>query len=88
MNKSLNVHVLWLLMLALTVSTWAMGKLGLSGPMVMLFLLLTATVKSIFIIRDFMGLRGVSRLWRVIMFGWLTTVILGIAIAYTIALQV
>jgi ABC-type transport system involved in cytochrome c biogenesis permease subunit len=83
-NKPVNVHILWIAMLLLTMTTYAMGKLGFSGAVVMLFLLLTATAKATFIIRDFMELRGVSLLWRVIMYGWLLVVIISIAITYTI----
>ena len=73
-------------MLMLTMTTYAMGKLDLSGAAVMLFLLLTAAVKATFIIRDFMGLRGVSLLWRVIMYGWLSIVCASIGITYIISL--
>ena len=73
-------------MMLLTLTTYAIGKLGYSGAAVMLFLLITAAVKAGFIIRDFMELRGVSLLWRVIMYGWLLSVCLAIAIAYIISL--
>ena len=85
-NKLYNVHTLWLVMLLLTLTTYAIGKLGYSGVAVVSFLLITATAKATFIIRDFMELRGVSLLWRVIMYGWLLAVIAGIAIAYLISL--
>ncbi len=81
MNRLYNVHNIWLLMLLLTLTTYAIGKLGYSGVAVMLFLLSTAAAKAGFIIRDFMELRGVSLLWRVIMYGWLLSVCLAIAIA-------
>ena len=86
LKKYYNVHNLWLLMLLLTLTTYAIGKLGYSGVAVVSFLLITATAKATFIIRDFMELRGVSLLWRVIMYGWLLVVIAGIAIAYLIGL--
>jgi len=85
-NKPVNVHTLWIAMLLLTMATYAMGELGFSGAAVMLFLLLTAAVKATFIIRDFMELRGVSLLWRVIMYGWLLIVCTAIAITYIISL--
>lgn len=85
-NKLYNIHSIWLLMMLLTLTTYAIGKLGYSGALVMLFLLSTATVKAGLIIRDFMELRGVSLLWRVIMYGWLLTVCAAIAIAYIISL--
>ncbi len=86
-SKYYNIHTIWLTMVVLTFSTYTMGKLGYSGATVMLFLLLTAAVKAIFIIREYMGLRGVSLLWRVIMYGWLLFVCVTIAIAYIISLQ-
>lgn len=73
-------------MLLMTLTTYAIGKLGYSGAVVMLFLLSTAAIKAGFIIRDFMELRGVSLLWRVIMYGWLLTVCTAIAITYIISL--
>jgi len=86
MNKFYNIHSLWLAMLLLTLTTYAMAKLEYSGTAAMLFLLLTATTKAVWIIRDFMDLRGVSLLWRIIMYGWLLTVCATIAIAYLISI--
>ena len=85
LNKQCNVHTLWLAMLFLTMTTYTVGKLGFNGTTAMLFLLLTATTKATFIIRDFMGLRGVSLLWRVIMYGWLSIVCTTIAATYIIS---
>jgi len=86
MNKLYNIHTLWLGMLLLTLTTYAIGKLGYSGVVVVSFLLITAAAKAIFIIRDFMELRGVSLLWRIMMYGWLLIVVAGIAITYLISL--
>jgi len=86
LNKLYNIHSIWLIMMVLTLTTYAMGKLEYSGMAVMLFLLSSATVKAGMVIRDFMELRGVSLLWRVIMYGWLLTVCIAIAIAYIISL--
>ena len=86
MNRIYNIHTIWLAMLLLTLTTYAIGELGYSGAFVMLFLLSTAVVKAGLIIRDFMELRGVSLLWRVIMYGWLLTVSAAIAIAYITSL--
>ena len=73
-------------MMLLTISTYAMGKLGYSGVIVVMFLLLTALIKGCFIIRDFMELRDVSLLWRAIMFGWIWVVCIVIAATYIIGL--
>jgi len=86
MKNLYNIHAIWLLMIALTMTTYAMGKLGATGVIVVLFLLLTAIIKGGLIIRDFMELRGVSLLWRVIMYGWLWGVCIAIAIAYIISI--
>ncbi|RKZ68379.1 MAG: hypothetical protein DRQ44_04510 [Gammaproteobacteria bacterium] len=86
LNKLYNIHSIWLTMMVLTLTTYAMGKLEYSGMAVMLFLLSSATVKAGMVIRDFMGLRGVSLLWRVIMYGWLLVVCVSIAIAYIISI--
>ena len=85
MNNLKTVNTLWLVMMALTISTYMLGALGLSGIAVVMFLLLTVLIKSTFIIRDFMELRGVSTLWKAIMYGWLGVVTLGIAIAYIVS---
>jgi len=86
MKAYYNIHTIWLVMMLLTLSTYAMGDLGFSGVVAVLFLLSTAAIKGIFIIRDFMELKGVSLLWRVIMYGWLGTVCLAIAITYYISI--
>jgi len=80
MNKILNVHSIWLVMMLLTISTYVIGKSGINGMMISLFLLATAAIKSYFVIADFMELRGVSLIWRIIMYGWLWTVCTGIGI--------
>ncbi|PHS29660.1 MAG: hypothetical protein COA95_11675 [Methylophaga sp.] len=84
MRQYYNIHVIWLIMMALTVSTYIIGELDYYGMTAVLFLLLTAIIKGSFIIRDFMELKGVSFLWRAIMFGWLWLVCLGILISYVI----
>jgi len=86
MKKVYNIHTIWLLMIVLTLSTYALGKLGYSGVIPVLFLLLTALVKGGLIIRDFMELKDVSLLWRVIMYGWLWIVCIAIAVTYIISI--
>ncbi len=85
MNKYLNVNRIWIIMVILTISTYAVGKLGYSGIYVVLFLLTTAIIKSSFIIGDFMEVRGTSLLWRILMYGWLWLVTLTIAVTYLIS---
>lgn len=84
-QKQLNVHQLWLLIMFLTLTTYALGKLGFSGVWVMLILLSTAAIKATIIMRDFMELRGVSKLWQWMMYGWLGFVCLAISISYFVS---
>jgi cytochrome c oxidase subunit IV len=86
MKAYYNVHTIWLVMMLLTISTYAMGKFGYDGVVIMLILLLTSVIKGSFIIRDFMELNGVSLLWRVIMYGWLWIICVAIAVAYIISI--
>jgi len=86
MKSFYNIHTIWIALLLLTLTTYAMGTLGFSGLAIVIVLLLTAAIKGVLIIRDFMELHGVSLLWRVIMYGWLWSVILAIAITYAITI--
>ena len=85
MSKRYNPTTLWIVMIFLTIFTYSMGKFGYSGMIPVMLLLLTVLIKSTFIIRDFMGLRGVSLLWRSIMYGWLWIVTIAIAVTYLIS---
>ena len=85
MKSYFNVHTIWLLMMLLTLSTYTVGELNYGGGIAVLLLLLTAVIKGSFIIRDFMELKDVSLLWRIIMYGWLWTVCFVIAITYFIS---
>ena len=85
-QNHINIHSIWLTMVALTILSYALGKFGFSGIVSVLILLLTAVVKCTLIIRDFMELRGVSLLWLVIMYGWLWGVTLSIFIIYLFSL--
>jgi cytochrome c oxidase subunit 4 len=86
MRHSININLLWALMMVLTLITYAIGDLGLGGPLAVISLLLSAAIKGSFIIRDFMDLRGVSLLWRWIMYGWLGFVTIAIALSYLISI--
>jgi cytochrome c oxidase subunit IV len=86
MKAYYNIHTIWMTMMLLTISTYAMGKFGYDGIVIMLILLLTSVIKGSFIIRDFMELNGVSLLWRVIMYGWLWLICIAIAVAYIISI--
>ena len=85
MKKYYNIHTVWVALLLLTLASYITGKLGYSGTPAVLFLLATAVIKSHFIIGDFMELRGVSFLWRAIMYGWLWIISITIVITYMIS---
>ncbi len=82
MKSAYNIHLIWATMMLLTISSYLIGEMGSGGVVATLFLLLVAGVKAVLIIRDFMELRGVSFLWRAIMYGWLVVVCTSIGIAY------
>lgn len=84
MNSYYNVHVVWLVMLALTGLAFTMGQSDVSGLELVALILFTSVTKGFFIIRDFMALKDVSLLWKVIMYGWLWCVCIVIAITYLI----
>ncbi len=88
MNREVaRVSAIWVLLIALTVATYAAGKAGLGGPVVMYALLLSIFIKGHFIIADFMGLRNAPRLWRWLVHGWLVLVMGFIALAYLMGLK-
>lgn len=86
MKITYNMHLIWAVMMLLTLFSYFVGEVGSGGVISMLVLLLAAAIKAVLIIRDFMELRGVSFLWRAIMYGWLSVVCLSIGIAYLISL--
>ena len=85
MNKFYNIHTIWLTLMLLTLLTYGLSKIDLSGIAIMLILMMTAFIKGTLIIREFMELKGVSLLWKLIMYGWLITVCLSIITAYIIS---
>ena len=87
MKKFYNIHTIWLLLLLLTISTYLLGYFNYGGVTVMYVLVITAAIKGALIMREFMELRGVSLLWRIIMYGWLTSVCVVIIIAYIIGIN-
>ena len=81
-----NANAIWISLLLLTASTYFMGELGYSGATAMLIILIIAAMKGGLIMRNFMGLKSVSLLWRNIMYGWLSIVCVTIAITYIVSL--
>ncbi len=86
MRRYYNSHTIWLAMMLLTIWVYVVGESGFSGFWLVLFLLLTTIIKGALIIREFMALKGVSLLWRVIMYGWLWVVCLTVAVIYSVSM--
>jgi cytochrome c oxidase subunit IV len=85
MKKILNVHTIWVILVMLTLSTYLFGHFHSTGNLIVFMIVLIAIIKSIFIMREFMGLKGVSLLWKMIMYGWLMVVSSAILIAYAVS---
>lgn len=74
--------VIWLLLMALTVTTYLIGEAGLGGLAIMFTVLGTAAIKVQMVANYFMGLRRTRWLWRGIVLGWLLLVTGLITVAY------
>lgn len=79
----------WLILLAVTAVTYAMGEGGILGhgamaPMLVLFAL--TFVKGLLVILDFLELRHAPALWRWTVLVWLVLVLGAIVLAYWLGL--
>lgn len=66
-TSSTKLGVIWLILVALTLSTAYAGYMQLSGLVIVAFLLLTVTIKGQLIIDHYMGLKNVRGFWRLAM---------------------
>ncbi|WP_137937100.1 cytochrome C oxidase subunit IV family protein [Chitinivorax sp. B] len=73
---------LWMVLLLLTLATFAIGEVGMTGRQVVFGLLGVTLLKGHLVIDHFMDLRRVEWLWRGLVHGWLLLVLGLIAIAY------
>jgi caa(3)-type oxidase subunit IV len=74
----------WLLMLAATLITWALGGSGATGSWAVLVMLGLAWFKGALVILDFMELRRAPLLWRILLLGWLSLITALIVLFYWI----
>jgi cytochrome c oxidase subunit IV len=72
----------WLVLVVLTLLTYAAGRAGLGGRLVITGLLLSVVIKGQLIADVFMGLRGVRNPWRWMVTGWLLVVVTLIGVAF------
>lgn len=86
---ALSLTRAWLMLLALTAATYAIGESGLTagGSMVFTLALFALTfVKGLVVILDFLELRHAPALWRWVVLVWLAVVLGAIVLAYWISL--
>jgi cytochrome c oxidase subunit IV len=81
-SSSKRTSFVWVLLIVLTIATYAVGKAGLQGTNIAGLLLLSVFIKGHFVIADFMGLRNVKKQWRLLVHGWLIFVAAMIGVAY------
>ena len=77
-----NPFAVWLILVLLTLATYAVGKLGMGGPAIVLVLLLSVLVKGQMVADAFMGMRGLTTRWRWVVSVWLLGVVCLIGLAY------
>lgn len=80
-----KINRIWLALVVATLITFSLGESGLSGragiaPVLLMFVL--AYGKGMLVILDFMELRHAPALWRRLMVGWLSLVLMAIVLAY------
>ena len=80
----------WLILVAITATTYWIGEAGFSGhgsmvPVLAMFGL--AFAKGLLVCLDFLELRHAPALWRWLVVGWLVLVLALIVLAYWISLR-
>ena len=81
-----RLTVVWLALLVLTGLGFALAVGDWSGPAITTAALALALIKGQLVIDWFMGLRRVAWRWRVVLYGYLLTVVGIIGAAYALAL--
>ena len=76
--------LVWLALVVLTLLTYAVGRAGLGGMLVIGGVLFSVAIKGQMVADVFMGLKGVRSPWRWIVIGWLLFVLLLVGVAFTL----
>jgi cytochrome c oxidase subunit IV len=79
--------LVWLLLLALTLTSLTLGQSRVGGVSLMLSVLGISVLKGQLIVDHFMGMRRVRLLWRILMMVYLTLLGGLIAVAYLLGLN-
>lgn len=75
----------WLVLVALTLTTFSFGVRGYEGMGLVAAVLLIALIKGQLVVDHFMQLRRGARMWRMLLTGYLVTIGALIAIAFAVA---
>jgi hypothetical protein len=81
-----NALIVWLVLVLLTLATYAVGKLGYGGITVVAMLLISVSLKGQLLIDYFMGLAQVHSPWKWVVSGWLVSVVSLIGVAFWISI--
>lgn len=80
-----KINLIWLALVVATLITFGLGESGLAGRAgiwTVLLMFVLAYGKGMLVILDFMELRHAPALWRRLMVGWLSLVLMAIVLAY------
>lgn len=80
------IHIIWIILVTLTIFAFLVGYLKLVSSLLVGVLLLTTFIKGQLLIDYFMGLKEVSFKYRIIPTIWLTLILLLIGVAYYLPL--
>lgn len=84
-NANIKALKVWLVLVLLTLASYAVGKLGYGGITVATMLLISISLKGQLIIDHFMGLARVHSRLKWVVTGWLVSVVSLIGVAYWIS---
>ena len=77
-----TVEIVWIVLIALTIFAYLLGKLHLASGFMVGVLLFTTFIKGQLVIDYFMGMKNVSLKYRLIPIIWLFVIISSIAASY------
>jgi cytochrome c oxidase subunit IV len=75
--------LIWLILMALTLVAFGVGKLELTGTTVVALILASTFIKAQLVADYFMGLKFARPVWRIIMTSWIVIVCAGIGLAWS-----
>ncbi len=73
--KDIKVTIVWVLLISLTLMMFLLAQNQIKQQTLVIIMLFSAWIKGQLIIDDFMGLRRVALIWRLIISLWLASVL-------------